>query len=181
MVVAVSVVALLVLGGLATLVIVYLNVHRDGGVPPTGAQLDPRCDAVSEQTRQRLRTTNPDPDLSGGEERMARCAWQQTKGVDGEGRRHLEVQIISGADRRPRCAGEQLPPPQLGQEACLGARLSGNITDVTLQVRQGGQFVLVSYSGWDVGFLGNEPAPVRDFANAVAAVGAEVLDNLTAR
>lgn len=188
LIVSLILVAVLLLGAVAGGVVFYLNVHSDGGIPPTGAQLDPACDAVSEQTRQRLRTTNPDPGTSSARESqgvsLVHCGWTQTLGQDGEGNRDLQVQIlrysgVAAADqRRPRCDGTQLPPPQLGQEACIGSTQSGNITTVTLQVRQGSYFVLVGYSGWDVGFLSNKPAPVQDFANAVAGVGEEVLATL---
>ena len=188
LIVSLVLVSLLVLGAIAGGVVFYLNAHADGGIPPTGAQLDPACDAVSEQTRQRLRTTNPDPTASSARESrgvsLVYCGWTQTRGQDGEGSRDLQVQILryAGAaaqeQRRPQCDGSQLPPPQLGQEACIGSTQSGNITTVTLQVRQGSYFVLVGYSGWDVGLLGNELAPVQDFANAAAGVGQEVLGTL---
>lgn len=188
LVVSLILITLLMLGAIAGGVIFYLNIHAHGGIPPTGAQLAPGCDAVSEHTRQRLRTTNPDPGTSRVQESrgvtLTYCGWTQTQGVDGEGSRDLQVQILrySGdsaeGQRRPRCDGTQLPPPRVGKEACIGSTQSGNITTVTLQARQGSYFILVGYSGWDVGFLGNEPAPVQDFANAVAGVGQEVLDNL---
>lgn len=140
---------------------------------------------VSQLTRQRLRTTNPDPLLSYAQEgegsSMTACTWKQTKGADGEGHRQLEVQLIdysSGTDGKPRvpeCDGTPLPAPRLGQQACVGLRQNGNITTVTLQVLQGRRFVLVGYNGWDVGFLINEPADPQAFAKAVAEVGREVL------
>ena len=202
------VLAVLLLGGLGVTGALYLSAHRDGGTAPTGATLPARCDLVSQQTRQRLRTTNPNDALSTenhtSSELSTSCAWKQTKGVDGDGERGLLVVIDSFTaapdhDQSPEdqaaqdfasyrksaqasTPGDQVqfaPVAGLGDEAYQSVTLTNSsFTKVSVAVRKGAQVVEVNYDGWDVGMFSTTQPPVDELTAAARSVLTEVLGRL---
>ncbi len=183
LIILIAVPAVLLLGGGITAFLIYQDAHKDAGTPPTGAQLSPACDAVSRQTLERLRTTNPDPDLSQDRDGFTSCVWTPTLGKDGEGYRQLTFQVLQPSadtkDRQPECEGRPYQPPKLGDRACMSVRnVGGAIRESQLQFAAAGKFVLVQYEGWDIGLFDTVPTPDEELTKAISDVGTEVAGKL---
>jgi hypothetical protein len=172
-------VLLLLLGGAVTVFVVYRDAREDGGKPATGGQLPPACAAVTEATKQKVRTTNPDPGSSSTDGTRTQCRWIQTVGRDGEKYRTLKAEIIDSPNlTKPKCEGDLQPVPRIGDEACLSIKRSGGTpwqTYATLQARQGNRWVSVEYGGWDMGFLMEQQIPDAQINNGATAVVQDLL------
>lgn len=176
----------LLLGAGLTVFLIYQDAHKDGGSPPTGARLGQACAAVSQETLAKLRTTNPDPELSREQEGFTACSWVQTQGKDGEGHRRLTFQVLEpgtpAGERQPKCEGNVLAPPRIGDQACLSIKnYSASSREGQLQFTEGGKFVLVQYEGWDIGLFDTVPMPENELTQTVLDVGNEVRGKLGSR
>jgi hypothetical protein len=206
--VIVLVIGLLALGGVSTAVYFYLNAHRDRGTAATGDKLPGKCGGVSGQTLARLRTTNPNGQLSNETDSdvysFTACSWQQTKGVDGEGSRSLSARIeeLKGghgksAEEQTKDqydvfesevkAGEQISRGPLtieslnglGDQALIAVQLSDSaFTEATVVVRKGEHALIVEYSGWDIGTFSPTKPDPAEFKAAVRAAAEELLSKL---
>lgn len=178
---------------------VYMGAHKDGGGPFTGAKLPEPCSAISEDTLKRLRTTNPNGQMSNQSDtqytKYTVCDWRQTKGRDGEGSRSLHVSIRQFLDEMDDKSPEQQAEDEFaslernvqegnqvekvdgeGDDAMfIIAKTDSAFTSVDYAVRSGDRFIQVGMSGWDVGFLSSKQPNIKDWKKAVQEVAAEVL------
>ncbi|KOV80395.1 hypothetical protein [Nocardia sp. NRRL S-836] len=192
-----SLVALLVLGGGITVAVLYFDAHEDGGSSKRADQLPSVCANVSEAALKKARTTNPnrlgssETDLGRGKRTI--CSWNQTAGVDGEGLRNTDVYVTQGAKDEDQAYQEavrmamannqgtprQKPIEGLGDEATAVLMDGASaFTDITIIVRKGAHVVEVDHTGWDVGLFSPKRADVAEFEGAAKGVAEEMIAKL---
>jgi hypothetical protein len=200
LVVALVVGLIVVLGGGGAAAYFYTTAHRDQGRAATGDTLPDQC-AVSEQTLQRARTTNPNALMSKQTENFTSCDWLQTKGRDGEGNRALnaridEYRVDKGSRDTPqglaeagfnaehtnfvnaRQGGDVLiePLPNFGDQAEIAVELTDSAyTMVHVLVRQGGRTLNLDYSGWDIGVFSPKRPDVEEMKAIAHTAAGELL------
>jgi len=189
--IAAVVVGLFVIGGLVAGLVTYLDVHKDGGEPKRANALPSLCGNISEVALAKARTTNPNT-LGSHESEMSgtkstTCSWNQTKGVDGQGYRSVDVYVTRGEkdidfDRLvaqhmdTRGTPQQKPLDGLGDQA-TAVLVEGNsaLTDIWILVRKGDATVKVDYAGWDAGFISHTKPNVADFEAAAKGLAEEMV------
>ncbi|MGZ3142241.1 hypothetical protein ACVDFE_09655 [Lentzea chajnantorensis] len=196
-IIALSIVALLVLGGGITAAVLYLGAHEDGGSPKRADQLPAACSNVSEAALKKARTTNPnglgssETDLGRGKRTI--CSWNQTEGVDGEGLRNTDVYVTQDAKEEDRAYQEavqmamantqgtprQKPIDGLGDEA-TAVLMDGTsaFTDISIIARKGDHVVEVDHTGWDVGLFSPKRGDTAEFEAAAKGIAEEMLAKL---
>lgn len=162
----------------------YVQTHRDHGTPPGAEALPAKCDAIGQDTLQRMRVTNPiasssshveSPDAS-----ATSCNWGQTEGRDGDGRRSLNVWIRTY--REERLAEQELVAfeqsgssvEKTGEGAITVGKGGSSFTTVSYAVRSGGRYVRIDYSGWDAGLLSAKQPDVEEWKKLVSQAAAQV-------
>ncbi|WP_086663856.1 hypothetical protein [Lentzea kentuckyensis] len=184
----------LVLGGLATGLVVYLDVHKDGGEPKRADQLPALCGNISETALAKARTTNPNKlgssELEMGDDgKRTICSWHQTKGVDGSGYRSSDVYVTTKANEsvdeivadhmKTRGVPQQKPLDGLGDQAAAVLVVDKSaLTDIWIIVRKGDTVVQVDYGGWDAGLFTNTKPDVAEFEAAAKGLAAEMVAKL---
>ncbi|MCX2950770.1 hypothetical protein [Lentzea sp. NEAU-D7] len=180
----------LVLGGIITALVVYLDVNSDGGSNKRADKLPAACGTVSEAALAKARTTNPNG-LGSRETKLSNgthttCAWNQTKGVDGSGQRSTTLFVVQGQkdaeaefDRivgqnmaNTQSTPRQKPLEGLGDQAtAVLAETDSAFTELSVVVRKGDTIVEVDISGWDAGLFTNtkpDPAELEAAAKVIA-------------
>ena len=183
------------LGGLTTGLVVYLDVHKDGGEPKRADQLPALCGNISETALAKARTTNPNKlgssELEMGDDgKRTICSWHQTKGVDGTGYRGVDVYVHTGSNgmsmdelvaqhMSTRGVPQQKPLDGLGDQA-VAVLVEGDsaLTDIWILVRKGDSTVQVDYTGWDAGLFTNKKPDVAEFEAAAKTLAAEMVAKL---
>lgn len=192
------IVGVLVLGGLITGLVIYLDVNEDSGLKKRADQLPAACGNISESALAKARTTNPngrgssERKTSGGTRTV--CAWTQTKGVDGSGSRSTHVNVASDIDdaqqEYDRIVSQAKVNNQsttiherqldgLGDQATVVlAETTSAFTDITIIVRKGDNMVEVSYTGWDAGIFTNKQPDFAEFEAAAKGIAEEMIAKL---
>lgn len=192
-----AIVGMLVLGGLTTGLLIYLDVNEDSGVRKRADKLPAACGNISESALAKARTTNPNGRGSSESKTSSStrtvCSWSQTKGVDGSGDRdtHVTVTAASKAPEeiyenavRAAMANNQGTPQQkplegLGDEATV-VLMEGTsaFTDISIIVRKGDNVVKVDYTGWDAGIFSNKRPDLAEFEAAAKGMAEEMVAKL---
>lgn len=190
------IVGVLLLAGAGTAVAVYLNVNADSGSSKRSDALPSLCGNISEAALAKARTTNPNG-LGSSESKLATgkrtiCSWNQTKGVDGSGRRSTDVYVTEGQEQAEvdfdrsvaqhmstRGVPQQKPLDGLGdQAAAVLVQGESAFTDIWIIVRKGDTIVEVNCSGWDAGLFTNKAPDVAEFEAAAKGLTEEMVRKL---
>jgi hypothetical protein len=186
--------AVVVLGAVVVVVVMYVRGHRDKGVPLSTVAVPDGC-RVSEQGLQRARTTNPWHFNAVSQPNGAvrnECSWAQTEGRDGIDTRYLGFtvtkftteqeavteyrNVVAAHDDVDKDVPRARAVPGAGDEAAqLPRSLRGGLTDVDLVARKATVVVTVDYLGADQGFLTASPMPEGDGVEVAKSIAQELL------
>ncbi|WP_199441837.1 hypothetical protein [Umezawaea beigongshangensis] len=178
-VVLVVVLALLGVGGLATVGGFFWASTRDRGTPQVGATMPEQC-ALGDDVLAAAKTTNrrSSQEMS---ENWHVCVYGQTLGQDGSDARDLvaETAVLDDEEMargnfRTAQAGQVRPIDGLGDEAVWVLSQSGTSSTTKAIVREGATIHQVTYSGFDRGVFSNSPVP-QDEAESITRRGVESL------
>lgn len=197
-IIVVIIVGLLVLGGGLVALFVYLDANEDGGTSKRADQLPAVCGNISEAALAKARTTNPNgrgsSERDGSSGSRTTCAWSQTKGVDGSGKRTTNITVSSNLkdaqkeyDRLASQAKINLrqDTAQERQFDGLGDQATGVLrettsafTEIKIVVRKGDSVVEVDYTGWDAGIFNNKKPDFAEFEAAAKGMAEEMVAKL---
>ncbi|WP_143027655.1 hypothetical protein [Lentzea albidocapillata] len=187
----------LVLAGVITGLVLYLDVNKDSGTSKRADKLPSMCGNISEAALAKARTTNPNG-LGSRETKLSEgtrtsCSWNQTKGVDGSGVRSSNVYVSSGQEQAEtdfdrvvaqNMANNQGTPQQkplegLGDEAtAVLVETKSAFTEISIIVRKGDAVVEVDLSGWDAGIFTNAKPDVAELEAAARGMAEEMVAKL---
>jgi len=171
-------------------IVLYLNVHKDGGSDKRADELPALCGNVSEAALAKAHTTNPNG-LMSRETKLSKgvrttCSWNQTKGVDGKGHRTTDVSVTDEGEEAESAFSRsismymgttqgrplQKPIKGLGDEAVVVlVETKSAFTEMSVIVRKGELIAKVDHSGWDAGLFANtkpDPAELEAAAKGIA-------------
>ncbi|SDJ73706.1 hypothetical protein SAMN04488074_10382 [Lentzea albidocapillata subsp. violacea] len=188
---------MLVLAGVITGLVLYLDVNKDSGTSKRADKLPSMCGNISEAALAKARTTNPNG-LGSRETKLSEgtrtsCSWNQTKGVDGSGVRSSNVYVSSGQEQAEtdfdrvvaqNMANNQGTPQQkplegLGDEAtAVLVETKSAFTEISIIVRKGDAVVEVDLSGWDAGIFTNAKPDVAELEAAARGMAEEMVAKL---
>ncbi|MFD4642720.1 hypothetical protein ACFWN2_35795 [Lentzea sp. NPDC058436] len=187
----------LVLGGVITCLVIYLNVNKDGGSEKRADKLPALCGNVSEAALAKAHTTNPNA-LMSRETQLTKgirttCSWNQTKGVDGSGHRTTDVSVTNEREEAESAFSRsistymgttqgrplQKPIKGLGDEAVvILIETKSAFTEMAILVRKGELIVKVDHSGWDAGLFSNTKPDLEELEAAAKGVAEEMVAKL---
>lgn len=191
---------MLVLAGIITALVIYLDINSDSGTSKRADKLPAACGTVSEAALAKARTTNPnglgsrETKLSSGTHTT--CAWNQTKGVDGSGQRSTTIFLSQGQKdaeaefgrivgqnmANTQSTPQQKPLEGLGDEAtAVLAETSSAFTELSVVVRKGDTVVEVDISGWDAGLFTNSKPDPAELEAAAKGIAEEMVATLSHR
>ncbi|SMC67331.1 hypothetical protein [Lentzea albidocapillata] len=191
------IVGALVLAGVITGLVLYLDANEDSGTSKRADKLPSLCGNISEAALAKARTTNPNG-LGSREAKLSdgtrtSCSWNQTKGVDGSGLRNSNVYVSSGQEQAEtdfdrvvaqNMANNQGTPQQkplegLGDEAtAVLVETKSAFTEISIIVRKGDTVVEVDLSGWDAGIFTNAKPDVAELEAAARGMAEEMVSKL---
>lgn len=187
-------VGVLVLAGVITGLVLYLNVNKDSGTSKRADELPSVCGNVSEAALAKARTTNPngrssnETKLTDGTRTI--CTWNQTKGVDGKGHRTTDIYVSSEqgqsgeafdrnvAQHMKNTQGtpQQKPLEGLGDQAtAVLVESDSAFTEISIIVRKGDTIVEVEHFGWDAGIFTNTKPDVAELEAAAKGMAEEMV------
>ncbi|WP_258946085.1 hypothetical protein [Lentzea californiensis] len=184
----------LVLAGLITGLVLYLNINKDSGTSRRADKLPPVCGNVSEAALAKARTTNPnglgsrETELPDGT--RTSCSWNQTKGVDGKGHRSTDVHV-SGEQEQAEADFDRIvaqhmlnkegtpqmkPLEGLGDKAAVVlVETDSAFTEISIIVRKDDAIVEVDHLGWDAGLFSNTRPDVAELEAAARGIAEEMV------